>query len=198
LESISRAFEHVATESMTGDYYEFGLYSGGSFQHAQREAKRLGLSKTRFWGFDSFQGLPEVTDADRAVGFSTGAYACDRATVERLLNQWEFDWSCAELIEGWYEDSLTPTLAAEKGMRPAAIVTVDCDIYKSTVPVMRFMTPLIQPGTVIIFDDWYCFKERDGERKAFGEFIGAHPEWLAEYLPSFGWSDQSFVIRKRA
>jgi len=195
--AISNGLEHAATESISGDYYEFGLYFGGSFQHAQREAKRLNLAGMRFWGFDSFQGLPEVTALELAVGFSAGAYACDRPTVERLLNQWDFDWSCAELIEGWYENSLTSTLASEKGMKPAAVITVDCDIYRSAAPVMRFMAPLIQPGTVIIFDDWYCFRERDGERKAFGEFISAHPEWSAEYLVSLDWCDQSFIMRKR-
>lgn len=197
LSSITRDLEYTFDIGLQGDYYEFGVYFGGSFQHAQREAHRLNLNGTRFWGFDSFRGLPEVADTDLDAGFHSGAYTCDRATTERLLNQWGFDWSCADLIEGWYEDTLTSTLAAEKDMKPAAVVAVDCDLYKSTVPVLRFMSPLLQSGTVIIFDDWGNYKEDDGERKAFMEFISDHPEWVAEDLPSFSDNDKSFVMRKR-
>jgi len=196
--AVTHAFEHTQANAVHGDYYEFGLYAGCVFHHAQQEASRLGMTDMRFWGFDSFQGLPEVLASDHAVGFNTGDYSCSRDIVEKLLNRFGVDWSRVQLIEGWYNESLTDTLATERGMGPAAVVNVDCDIYISTVPVLKFIEPLLQSGTVIIFDDWNCFRDtNDGEKRAFGEFLAAHPEWTTEDLPSVDWCDRSFVMRKR-
>ncbi|HEY6555020.1 MAG TPA: hypothetical protein VI669_16815, partial [Vicinamibacteria bacterium] len=61
--AIARAFELVKERSpdgRVGDYYEFGVFRGYTFLCAQQACDRLGLSEMRFWGFDSFQGLPRV------------------------------------------------------------------------------------------------------------------------------------------
>jgi O-methyltransferase len=188
-------------DKIVGDYYEFGLYAGFTFYHAQQEAKRLNLDYMNFWGFDSFCGLPEVDELD-AIGiagiFSTGAYACDEETVRKLLNQFVVDWGRTHLIAGWYDDTLTDVLAIEKGMKQASVILVDCDLYQSTVPVLKFIEPLVQSGTVILFDDWNCFGDSDkGERRAFREFLEAHPKWNAEEFFSFGWHGQSFIMHRK-
>ena len=54
-EAVRRGFTH------SGDYYEFGLFKGYSFWNMQYQAQRRGLRRMRFFGFDSFRGLPEVT-----------------------------------------------------------------------------------------------------------------------------------------
>ena len=43
---------------------------------------------------------------------------------------------------------------------------VDCDLYQSTVPVLAFLADLLQDGTVVLFDDWYCFREADDQAAA--------------------------------
>ena len=186
---ITKALEVAAR----GDYYEFGLYAGCSFHHAQVEADRLGLPKEmNFWGFDSFQGIPQATNGEQTTFGAGGNYACDRATVERLHNQFGVDWSRVHLIEGWYDDTLTKTLTVEKGMKPASVVLVDCDLYQSTVPVLKFIEPLLQDRTIIIFDDWGSFGAEDGEvkgeKKAFREFLLQHPEWFAFDFMEFNWA----------
>ena len=57
--------------------------------------------------------------------------------------------------------------------RKAAVIYVDCDLYESTVPVLKFIKPFLQRGTIIVFDDWNCFHgDPDrGERRAFKEFM---------------------------
>ena len=57
----------------------------------------------------------------------------------------------------------------ELELKKAAFVYIDCDLYESTVPVLRFVLPLLQTGTVIAFDDWYSFNgdpERGGQLAA--------------------------------
>ena len=201
-EPLTRALE--ATKSLVGDYYEFGLYAGSAFHYVQREAARLGFREMNFWGFDSFQGLPQGHGEEANFG-PGGNYACDRATVEALHNRFGVDWSRVHLIEGFYDTSLTDTLALEKGMKKASVVLVDCDVYVSSISVLKFIRPLLQDGTIIIFDDWGTFgddtSEAKGEKKAFREFLLQHPEWRADDFLDSGWNvyrylQKSFVMRK--
>jgi O-methyltransferase len=61
--------------SREGDYYEFGVFKGYAFWYAQHIAGQLGLHHMRFFGFDSFTGLPETLFLDsRVVEFEDGVY----------------------------------------------------------------------------------------------------------------------------
>jgi O-methyltransferase len=190
--NITRALEYAKNSGVAGDYYEFGLYAGSSFHHAQQEAVRLGLGTMHFWGFDSFQGLPDVAQEDGIAKFPAGHYCCDLATVTALHDRFGVDWRRVHLIDGWYDDTLTETLASDRGMAKAAVVVVDCDMYASTLPVLRFITPLLQHGTVLIFDDWGF----GGERKAFLEWLIAHREWWFKDIGNTDWADHSFITQQ--
>jgi O-methyltransferase len=88
LPALTRALKTVKTESLQGDYFEFGPYRGYTFLHAQKEAARLGLNNMRFYGFDSFAGLPAIDAVDGSAGiWQQGDYACDRTQVETFLRQ---------------------------------------------------------------------------------------------------------------
>lgn len=195
---IDSAMERVSAEGPEGDYYEFGLYRGYSFWHAQKAADRCELTSMRFFGFDSFEGLPTVEgkDKDRGIFFS-GDFACTRQEVEAQLIQHGFDMSRAELVEGFYDVSLRDEIKTELSLGPAAVVLIDCDLYQSTVPVLHFLRNLIQDGTVMLFDDWSCFKDAPdaGEPRAFKEFLETHPEWRAEEWMDFPIYGKAFVMR---
>jgi O-methyltransferase len=69
-------------------------------------------------------------------------------------------------------------------MKKAAIIHVDCDLYASAKIALEFVKPLLVDGTVIIFDDWYCFRGKSefGEQCAFNEWITTLPDWsFTEY-----------------
>ena len=80
-------------------------------------------------------------------------------------------------VKGFYDTSLTDELAARLLPTKAAVIYVDCDLYESTVPVLKFLGPFLQRGTILVFDDWNCFHgDPDrGERRAFREFMDAEP-----------------------
>jgi len=186
---ITKALE---SSKAKGDYYEFGLYAGANFYHAQQEAKRLGFTEMKFWGFDSFEGLPLVSE-EEASSFVSGSYACSFDFVRSLHEQFGYDSERVHFIKGWFDESLTSTLAAERGMKPATVILVDCDLYQSTVPVLRFVAPLLQSGTIILFDDWGCFSDDRGERRAFREFLFAHPEWKANHFLEYNFNGDRFL-----
>lgn len=215
--SISRGFELARAAALAdgrdpntevGDYYEFGLFRGYTFLSAQRAADELGLTGTRFYGFDSFKGLPPVVGADRPEPgrtplqtfdghFFEGQYACSRRQVERSLSARGFDWSRAALIEGFYNESLTPELKERFPFRPAAVVLFDCDLYSSTRDAMAWMDDLLRPGSVLLFDDWFSYGDAPGrgQPRAFGEFLAARPDLRAEALWEFENNGKAFVLR---
>jgi hypothetical protein len=197
--AIDEVMDRLRAGGPAGDYYEFGLYRGYTFWYAQQAANRVGLSGMRFFGFDSFAGLPEVEGEDgQAAIFIPGDYACTKAEVERQVTEHGFDWTRAALTEGYFDASLTPETKRALGAGPAALVMVDCDLYQSTVPVLAFIADRLQDGTVVLFDDWYCFggAADRGEPRAFREFLQRHPEWKAKPLMDFPAYGRAFVMRR--
>ncbi len=195
--AIGQALRRIRDVGPSGDYYEFGLFRGYTFWQAQKTASELGLSDMRFFGFDSFTGLPDVTGPDAVTDeFHKGDYACGVAQVRRLLDQHGIDWSRSTLIPGLYHESLRPELRLRYQMRPLALALIDCDLYNSTVPVLKFLDDFLQDGSILLFDDWNCFQASNdhGERRAFKEYLDARPYWCPDPYISFGWHGQGFIM----
>ena len=189
---------HETGLAQQGDYYEFGIYRGYTFWHAQKIMTALGNKQMRFIGLDSFAGLPEVHGVDSYKGdFSAHQYSASSDYVRKMLDEHGVDWNRTLLIPGFYEDTLSPNLKTMHNLRPAAVAVIDCDLYESSSQVLRFLSnDLLVEGTILVFDDWNAFDGDDnrGERLAFREFLKAHPQWIAEDLFSYGSYGQVFRL----
>jgi hypothetical protein len=78
---------------------------------------------------------------------------------------------------------------------------VDCDIYASTKPALAFCAPLIGDEAVVFFDDWFSgglADRNEGEKRAFEEFLSAHPEFKAEDFGDYGCNSKAFVLSRVA
>ena len=195
--AITASMERLADQGfIDGDYLEFGVYRGYTLWHATRVASHLRFANMRFFGFDSFEGLPEPVGVDSGWRFSKGQYACGIDDVRANLSKKKVDWGRTVLVPGYYDSSLTSTKREELGIETSALVLVDCDLYSSTVDALEFIQPTIKEGTIILFDDWNCFDEdpSHGERRAFAEFLERNPQLKAEEFISFGWHGQSFIM----
>lgn len=71
-------------------------------------------------------------------------------------------------VKGFYDQSLNAETRDRLLPQKAAVIYIDCDLYMSTVPILEWMRDFLQTGTVIIFDDWYCFHgdPEKGEQRA--------------------------------
>lgn len=100
------------------------------------------------------------------------------------------------LVRGFYKDSLTKALQNDLKVYPIRVVLIDADLYESTVPVLSFIEPMLQVGTLMLFDDWNCFNADNakGERRAFQEFLSSHPDIQVAEEFSFGWHGQAFRV----
>ena len=173
-----------------GDYLEFGTFQGRSFTAFFRAAEKYGLNDMRFFGFDSFEGLPETTtcrprqqDTD-PWAFAAGNYACSQDEFEAILVNNGVDMSRVTLTPGFYSESLTESLKTELAIETAGIVNVDCDLYESTVDVLNFVTSYLRTGTLLLFDDWLAYAHPfRGEPQACHEWLQANPQiYLTEYF----------------
>jgi hypothetical protein len=186
------AFNHIE-----GDYLEFGVFGGTTFLLAHKHSRKQGLAM-HLYGFDSFKGLPKPEGVDVHPQWAEGEMAVGIEDFAKFIELSGICKSEYTLVPGFYSESLTATKLDELKLKKAALVYVDCDLYESTVPVLRFVLPLLQTGTVIAFDDWYTFNgdpERGGQL-ALKEFLQQNSDIkLNDYL-SFGWHGKSFIVKK--
>lgn len=131
---------------------EFGVFQGNSINYLADKLPHVAI-----FGFDSFQGLPE----DWRPGFAKGHFALARLPSVRAN---------VTLVKGWFNESLPSFL--DQHQQPCALVHIDCDLYSSTRYVLEQLRPRLQPGTVIVFDEYCGYDEwQDGEFKAWQEFV---------------------------
>ena len=217
---IYKAAAFTAINKVEGDYLEFGVYQGGSYIFAYHTLKhsfddvinRWGFTmsekdrlltsslfrKMRFFAFDSFEGLPEITDADTHGFFSKGQFSASLDTFNSSLKAAGVPLERSVVVNGWYDQTLTPTVYDRHQLTKAAIVHIDCDLYESTRVVLEFITPLLVDGTIIIFDDWFHFNghPQRGEQKAFHEWTAKLTNWsFSDYQQEGGWR-KSFIASK--
>ena len=155
----------------SNDVYQFGVYTGGSMAGQSRFFELLGIQFGTLYGFDSFEGLPDLDPNEtaevghiadwRAGGFSAadalGVHDYDALTrrIEAIVNRPV--GSPVRFVRGFFNESLTPTLARERGMRPALYADIDGDLYSSAWQCLDwlFCSGLVEAGrTVIRYDDW--------------------------------------------
>ena len=170
LETLRYALTLVPEDGMV---LEFGVYSGTTLR-VIAEAR----DGNEVYGFDSWQGLPEAWRPNIAAGSFT---APEMPEVEG-----------AELIAGWFDESLPPFLDAHPG--PVAMVHIDCDLYSSTKTVLDNVGPRLQPGTVIVFDEYWNYPGwQDHEHKAWQEFV--ERTGIEFGYESYSSNDEQVVVR---
>ena len=129
----------VDSVSVAGSFLEFGVFKGGTIR---RIAKRRPTQ--RIEGFDSFEGLPEGWGGHNLPKgtFSTGG------NLPRVPQN-------VSLHKGWFEDSLPRWLAQNPGS--VAFIHNDSDLYSSAVTIFDLLAPRMQPGTIVLFDEFFNY-----------------------------------------
>jgi len=149
-----------AVRRCTGDVAECGVYRGGS-------AKLLaGIASDRtVYLFDTFHGMP-ATDPSRDLHLA-GDFADTSLDAVR------------EYLSGHKNVELVPGLVPESleviEHKTFAFVHIDLDIYSAIKAACEFFYSRMQPGGVLLFDD-YGYSSCPGARLAIEEFFADKPE----------------------
>lgn len=141
-----------------GHIMEFGVWRGTSTRILRRtltqcQMAEFGGPAKRIYACDSFEGLPEKYEK-----LEPGTFKTKPPSIMGV-----------KMVKGYFEDSLTPQLAAE--VKQVALASLDADLYSSTICVLRWLTPLLGTGSLLLFDQFHG--ENGAERRAF-------EDWSAE------------------
>lgn len=149
------------TKKIDGDIAEVGVYKGGS-------AKLIcGTTQKPVYLFDTFEGLPEPSEFDKANQFRKGDYAASLEEVQNYLK----NYPNAHFYKG-----LFPATAENIKNKKFSFVHLDVDIYQSTLDCLKFFYPRLNRGGIIISHDY----DTMGGKKAFDEFFRDKPEIIIE------------------
>ena len=133
--ALADAMAYVAGSRLGGSYIEFGVSRGTMLAFAFHAAERNGLREMRFYGFDSFEGMPPPTGAEALLAgeqHEKGAFQDDLPEFNRVMADNRVDLSRIDVMPGWFEDVLTPGTKAKLGPAPAAVVAA-----KPLLPLLR-------------------------------------------------------------
>jgi hypothetical protein len=155
--------ENTILQEAPIDYLEFGVADGASLMSwlsLHRDAD------SRFWGFDSFERLPEDWYNDRPKGtFARGGRAPDIS--DPLLS----------FVVGWFQETLPPFLLSFKP-QARLIVHNDSDLYSATLFTLTQLDSIAAPRTIVIFDEILGRQPRvsrlDGLRRSVPEKVQGH------------------------
>ena len=192
---LHQAFQALAYNGIDGDYAEFGCWGGTTFTLAWGAAQVTG-HPAHLWAFDSFAGLPPSDHpVDDHVGWTPGAMEMSEAAFVATVAERGVPAAAFTTVPGFFSDSL----AAASGLPDRiALAYIDCDLYTSTVDVLRFLEPRLRHGMVIACDDYYCFSttHASGERQALAELFEGNEDWRLLPFVQWGWHGMSFIVEQ--
>jgi len=174
-------------------YFEFGVGNNNyliryikSVQEFCKANPKHSLSDFQIYGFDSFSGLPESNHiADKHKHWHKGLYLCKKEILEANIKATGFPLENVHLIEGYFENSLTPELLKklqEEKMFPSLVI-MDCDYYTSTKTATDWLYPLMQSGCIFYFDDIWSFNghPEHGQIKYINEFNQSNKGYFVNF-----------------
>lgn len=145
--------------TLDGDMAEVGVWKGGSARLICEAKGSINLHL-----FDTFEGLPEVSDKDMCF------------SQIKLLHKGDFKNTNIETVKDYlsrydgvhyYKGEFHNTSNAIKDKK-FSFVHLDVDLYQSTLECLNIFYPRLVPGGIIISHD---YSNLDGVRKAFEDFF---------------------------
>lgn len=133
------------------DYLEFGVSKGFSFRWW---TENITNSEARFYGFDTFTGLPEDWGP-----FKKGDMSNSNEPPKINDNRCQF-------YQGLFQQTLPGFMKTYQSSK-RRIIHMDADLYSSTLYALTMLSPVIQKGDIILFDE---FNVPLHEFKAFTEW----------------------------
>jgi hypothetical protein len=138
------------------DYLEFGVHEGHSILHWAKHNKS---PDSRFFGFDTFTGLPEDWSNDYKRGRFDTQGRVPRTEDARV-----------EFVTGLFQNTL-PSFLRRFTPRSQLILNNDSDLYSSTLFCLTTLDKILVKGSVLIFDE---FGDVLSEFRAFYDYIASY------------------------
>lgn len=172
---VLNALDEIIDRGVAGDVCEFGCYKGTTSLFLARllDAKR---SPKRLWLYDSFAGLPEKSEVDKAgLGdeFRPGEL---KASKKALMSEFRHAGLPMPIIKkAWFQDLTANDLPAT-----VAFAFLDGDYYESIKAPLGLITDRLMPNSIIVVDD-YGNDHLPGARQAVDEWCARQASRIARF-----------------
>lgn len=137
-------------------YLEFGVSGGHSFLWWLKNNQH---PASRFFGFDTFEGLPEDWG-----GFKKGAMSTQSSVPDTGDSR-------AVFLKGLFQETLPGFLKKDLNPEARKVIMMDADLYTSTLYTLTSLAPYLKKGDVIFFDQ---FNVPRHEFLAFQDFCSSY------------------------
>ena len=134
------------------NYLEFGVANGESFNWWMTQNNH---PESRFYGFDTFTGLPEDFGH-----FKKGTFATENNLPVIKDGRGKF-------YQGLFQQTLPGFLKTFNSTRKTVIM-LDADLYTATLYTLYSLTPFLKKGDIILFDE---FVVPTHEFKAYTDYV---------------------------
>ena len=213
--ALFRAWGHIYTNSIVGDYVEFGVYKGDSVicslkalkdfnlwlksQYKSDEKWRRDLAENSplnhpriFHCLDTFAGMP--ANEEDSIAFAAGSFVSELSKVREKIEKQNSDNINVKFYKGLFSETRLEFLNSMKN-RKIAIANIDCDLEASSRDALSSISKNISIGTILLFDDYNCFNADNnrGQRKAFSDFQ-SKSEFIFEKFFSYQFVGQAFLV----
>lgn len=121
------------------DYFEFGVCGGLSFKWWLNHNSN---PDSRFFGFDTFEGLPEAFGP-----FGKGSMAV-------ALESLDINDPRATFYKGLFQDTLVPFLDQYNNNGRRKLIHMDADIFSATLFGLSQLYKYLNDGDIILFDEF--------------------------------------------
>lgn len=160
-------------------YLEFGTHEGRSMRWWLDINRHDG---SRFYGFDTFTGLPQSWEAFPAGHFDVSGQLPNISDPRCMF------------VKGLFQDTVISFLRTQQ-LEHRRVFHLDADLYGSTICVLCAIAPLLRRGDLLIFDEFHVWMD---EFRAFSNFLESFPLRYSALRRSPDWSQVVLMIESDA
>ena len=196
-----KTFDFLTENEIHGDYFEFGCHRCRTFRMVLSLAYMHHIKDMNFYAFDSFEGLPELENSVSVKNWKKGSLTTSEKQFNDIIKKHGLLVDKVSTIKGFYKSSLNNKLKEnfKKRKIKASLVTIDCDLYESAVPVFKFLDDFLQEGTIIYLDDLFVGNKGNpdkGVAKAFVEYK-KKSRWSFSRHMDVSWWGRTYITNKK-
>lgn len=149
--------------NVEGDVVEFGCYVGESSKYLRRTLVDTESNK-KLYVYDSFEGLPNLTQYEEGTGWTEGGLrTTEQVLVDNFTNN---ELEPPIITKGWFKD-IQPESLPEK----ISFAFLDGDFYNSIYDSLKKIYNRVEDGGYICFHD-YERNDLPGVKAAIQDYFG--------------------------
>lgn len=199
LDSLHFCLDHVRVNNIPGDVAECGVWRGGGCIFMAAYLQTYSMTGRQVIVADSFEGLPKPSHAnDQGMDLSRQRFpqlAVSLETVKDNFSAYGLLSDNVVFLKGWFKDTLR-----DMSSQSLALLRLDGDLYESTMDSLVALYDKVEPGGVVIVDDYGAIKSC---RQAVADFFNKRGQPVPA-VTKIDWTgvywikDQTEFIRTKA